>query len=275
MSTTETPVYDTAESPSPVIEELTELLRYRDLVVQLIARNIKTRYKRSILGLVWSLLNPLMMMVVLTLVFAQIFRFSTEHYAVYALSGLVFWNFFAQSTSYAMNELIWGGSLLSRIYVPKTIFAVSALGTGLINLLMAIIPLLFIAVATGVPIRVSFLWLPVPILFGAMFALGVGLILSTLVAYFADIVDVFQILVTAWMYLTPVIYPKEIIPERYIWLLELNPMYHLLQVFRTPIYDGVLPEARSIAIAGTLALTTLLLGWYVFTSNARELPYRV
>ncbi len=275
MTRIDTPIYDTLESQWPVAEELIELIRYRDLVVQLVARNIKTRYKRSVLGLAWSLLNPLMMMIVLTVVFAQIFRFSTQNYAIYALSGLVFWIFFVQSTTYAMNELISSGSLLNRIYVPRTIFAVSALGTGLINLLLAIIPLFFISLAAGAPIRLPWLWLPVPILFVAMFALGVGLILSALVVYFSDVVEMFQILVTAWMYLTPVIYPEEIVPERYMWLMTLNPMYHLLDIFRTPIYDGLLPDANSVAIAGVFALTTLLLGWYVFTSNARELPYRV
>src|SRR5262245_9447396 len=107
------PIYDSAQRRVPVIAEIRELLRYRNLLFQMIARNIKTRYKRSVLGILWTLLNPLMMMMVLTFVFSEVFRFSTRHYATYALAGLVLWNFFGQTTSGAMSELVWGGSLMN------------------------------------------------------------------------------------------------------------------------------------------------------------------
>ena len=128
---------------SPFVEEFRELARYRDLVKHLIARNIKTRYKRSALGILWTMLNPLLMMLVLTFVFSEIFRNSivSKSYSAYALAGLLLWNFFAQTTTGAMSELIWGGGLLKRIYLPRAIFAVSALGTSLVNLLLSLIPL--------------------------------------------------------------------------------------------------------------------------------------
>src|SRR5581483_456518 len=103
------PVYDSAKRRQPFIEEFKELVRYRDFLMQLIVRNIKTRYKRSVLGLLWTMLNPLLMMTVLTFAFSSIFRFTLEHYAAYALAGLLLWNFFAQTTTGAMSELIWGG----------------------------------------------------------------------------------------------------------------------------------------------------------------------
>src|SRR5262249_43081131 len=117
------PVYDSAQQRLAIWEEMKELLRYRDLLFQLIARNIKTRYKRSVLGIFWTLLNPLLMMLVLTFVFSNVFRISTRHYAAYALAGLVLWNFFSQTTSGAMSELVWGGNLMNRIYLPRSIFA--------------------------------------------------------------------------------------------------------------------------------------------------------
>jgi len=274
-STQQKPVYDSAAQRRPWIVELVELYRYRDLLVQLIARNIKTRYKRSVLGIFWTMLNPLFTMIVLSLVFSQVFRFQTKYYATYALAGLIFWNFFAQTTSHAISELLWGSTLLNRIYVPRAIFAATALGTGLVNFLIALVPLLLIMLVTRTPIRLSLLFLPVPVVLIACFAMGVSLLLARLAIYFADVLDMYQILLTLWMYLTPIIYPKNILPARFYWVLNLNPMYHLLEVFRAPIYAGWLAGPKTLAAATLIAFSTLVFGWWFFTRKADELSYRV
>jgi ABC-2 type transport system permease protein len=271
----EKPVYDSAERRSPLLEQFLEVARYRDLLLQLISRNIKTRYKRSALGVLWTMLNPLLMMMVLTFVFSEVFRFQTTHYAAYALAGLSLWNFFAQTTTGAMSELIWGGSLMSRIYLPRAIFAFTALGTGLVNLLLSLAPLFLIMIVTGVPLRPAILILPLPIVLTAMFALGMGLVLSRLAAYFADVMEMYQILLTAWMYLTPVIYPKEIIPEGVRWLFNLNPMYHLLEIFRAPLYVGWFAGPKTMAAAAVASTLTLAFGWWFFSRKADELAYRI
>lgn len=273
--THEIPVYDSARRRLPIIAEVQELIAYRDLLFQMIARNIKTRYKRSVLGILWTLLNPLLMMTVLTFVFSEVFRFRTHHYAAYALSGLVLWNFFAQTTSGAMSELVWGGNLMNRIYMPRAIFAATALGTGLVNLLLSLIPLFVIMVVTGVPMRATILILPLPILLTAMFALGVGLILSTLAVYFADVVEMYQILLMAWMYFTPIIYPKEVVPQKLLLLFNLNPMYHLLEAFRAPLYSTSIAGPKTLAAAAVAAITTLAFGWWFFARKADELAYRI
>lgn len=273
--TRETPVYDSARRRSAFIEEFKDLLRYRDLLTQLIARNIKTRYKRSVLGILWTMLNPLLMMLVLTFVFSEIFRFSTTHYAAYALAGLSLWGFFAQTTTGAMSELIWGGSLLNRIYLPRAIFAASALGTGLINLMLSLAPLFLIMLATGVPFRPVILFLPVSIILTAMFALGVALFLSRVAAYFADVMEMYQVVLTAWMYMTPVIYPEEIIPPHLRWFFILNPMYYLLEAFRAPLHAGRMSEPKTLVVAAVAAILTLVAGWWYFSRKADELAYRI
>ncbi len=271
------PIYDSSRLVSPFFEELRELTRYRDLVKHLIARNIKTRYKRSALGILWTMLNPLLMMIVLTFVFSEIFKTAivSRSYAAYALAGLLLWNFFAQTTTGAMSELIWGGGLLKRIYLPRGIFAVSALGTSLVNLLLSLIPLFIIIVVTGVPIRAVALVLPGPIILTAMFALGVALFLSRIAAYFHDVIEMYQILLTAWMYMTPIIYPKEIIPERYRWLFKINPMYHLMEVFREPLVVGSMAGPKTWTAAVVASLVTLIFGWWFFSRKADELAYRI
>ena len=268
-------VYDSARRRSPFWEEFLELWTYRDLVFQLVARDIKVRYKRSVLGVAWTMLNPLMMMVVLTLVFSHLFRFDVAHYPVYLLSAMVLWNFFAQSTTAAMSQLVWGGALITRIYVPRTVFAFSAVGTGLVNLFLALVPLLAIMVATGVPLTSSLIWVPLAVFLAAMFTLGIGLLLSCFAVSFPDVVDMYQIVLSAWYFLTPVVYPKTILPADYAWWLNLNPMYHLIEAFRAPIYVGSPASPHTLIAAGAAAVCTLLLGWWVFTSRADEIAYQL
>jgi ABC-type polysaccharide/polyol phosphate export permease len=192
------------------------------------------------------------------------------------LSGLVAWNFFSQSTNAAIVHLVWGGGLLRRIYLPRTSFGVSAIGTGLINISLSIVPLIVVMLIVGVPVRWTMLFVPVPVLFLAMFSLGLGLLISTVAIYFSDVAEMYQIVLTAWFYLTPIIYPLEILPDLYQqWILYLNPMYYLISLFRAPIYEGRIPSMPEILISGAISLITLLIGWMVFTSKADEFAYRV
>ncbi len=270
------PVYDSSRQGSAALEELRAIFKYRYLVVQFVRRDILTRYKRSVLGVAWTMLNPLGTMLILTIVFSQAFGGSQEGYAAYVLSGLIAWNFFAQSSNAATLHLVWGGSLLKKIYIPRTSFAVSATGTGLINILFSLIPLLIVMLLTGVPIRWTIILLPIPILFLAMFALGVGLLISTMAIFYADIAEMFQIALTAWMYLSPVIYSPEILPEAYrFWITRLNPMFYLIELFRMPIYYGKVPDLSLVMIAGGISIVTLFVGWIYFTGKSDEFAYRV
>jgi ABC-2 type transport system permease protein len=275
MPSSTSPIYDSANRGWPLIDEVRELLRYRNLLWQLILRNIKTRYKRSVLGIVWTMVHPLMMMIVLTLAFSHVWRITLPNYSVYVLSGLLLWNFFSQTTNSAMSELLWGGNLIHRIYMPRSVFAATALGTSLVNLFLSLPALLIMMLASGMPLRPSLLFVPVAILLASMFTMGVGLILSTMVIYFADVFEMFQILLLSWFYLQPLMYPISIIPEAYHGLFRLNPMYHFLNIFRMPIYEGQLAPLRDIGIAALIAITTLLLGWWIFTRKADQFAYRV
>jgi ABC-type polysaccharide/polyol phosphate export permease len=270
------PIYDSSRQNIPALEEIREIWNYRNLVVQFVRRDLLTRYKRSVLGVGWTMLNPLMTMLILTVVFSKAFGANQPGYAAYVLSGLISWNFFAQSTNAATVHLVWGGNLIRRIYLPRTSFAVSAVGTGLINLVLSLIPLLIVMLITRVPIRWTVIFLPVPILFLSMFALGVGLLISAFAVYYADVAEMYQIVLVAWLYLTPVIYAPDILPEMYRkYIVLLNPMSYMISLFRAPIYDGRIPSAFEIAITGAIALVTLITGWVYFTNRADEFAYRV
>lgn len=274
MNKTETiPVYDSAQRGFPALEELKELLKYRNLVNQMVRRDIVMRYKRSFLGVAWTMLNPLMTTLIMAIVFSRVFGGRTG-YAGYIICGLMAWNFHSQATIGAMTGIIWGGQLLQRIYLPRTIFAVTAIGTGLINLGLSIVPLIIVVMISGLTIKPTIVLLPIPILFLAVFALGVGLILSTIAVHFPDIAEMYGIVLTIWLYLSPVIWTIELIPERFRWVIYLNPMYYLINLFRVPIYDGRIPTLEELSVAGGISLITLLIGWVVFAQKSDEFAYR-
>jgi len=268
------PYYDSVRSQWKAMDELVQVIRYRDLLWQLVRRDVLTRYKRSVLGVVWTMLNPLGMMIVLSVAFSQLFS-ATRAYPAYVLSGIVAWTFFAQTTTSSMIQMVWGSALLNRIYLPRSIFVTSAIGTGLVNLGLSLIPLALVMVATGVPLRATILFLPVSVALLTMFSLGVALLLSTLAVYFPDVAEMYQIGLTAWMYLTPIIYPEEILPQAARpWILGLNPMYHLISMFRLPLYEGSLPSLGEFALAAGVAALALLIGWFAFTEKMDEFAYR-
>jgi homopolymeric O-antigen transport system permease protein len=211
---------------------------------------------------------------ILTFVFSRVFG-GPSSYAVYVLSGLICWTFFAQATNDSMNNLIWGGGLLKRIYVPRTVFAVSSVVTGLVNIALALVPLFLVMLVTGVTPQWSMLILPIPTLFLAMFALGVGLLLSAVAIYFTDVTEMYTIVLTAWFYLSPVIYKPELLPQNFAWIVLLNPMYYMINLFRVPIFDGRIPTPQEFLVTGGIAIVTLLLGWFVFSQKADEFAYRV
>jgi ABC-2 type transport system permease protein len=267
--------YDSQNRKSPAVEELLDAIKYRDLIYQLIRRDIVSRYKRSVLGVVWTMLQPLGMMLVMGIVFSALFS-HVEGYVAYLLSGLIAWTFFAQTTSAAIYQIVWGGALIRRIYIPLSAFTISSIGTGLVNLFLSLTPLLLIMLVVGKPIRWSILFLPIPILFLTAFALGISLILSTMTVYFPDIKEMYQIIVQAWMYLTPIMYPADILPEQYrFWMLHLNPMYYMIQMFRAPIYEGRLPSADIFIPGALIALVTLVIGWVYFANRADDFAYSI
>jgi ABC-type polysaccharide/polyol phosphate export permease len=214
-------------------------------------------------------------MIVLTIVFSQVFRFTLENYPIYVLCGLVVWNFFSNTTTGAMSDMLWSGNLLSRIYMPKSVFAVSAVGTGLVNLLLSLIPVFVIALVIGVKITPAIMVMPLAIIILALFSLGLGLFLSTAAVFFGDMEPVYNVVLTIWFYSTPIIYPLEVIPEQFQWLIRLNPLYYLLTIFRDPLYKGTVPELSFWLISGVLALVMLIIGAYVFTSRSNEYAYRI
>ncbi len=267
--------YDSGNRPPPVIDEFIQLVHYRDLIFLMVGNIIKNRYKRSVLGVFWMLLNPLLQTIVLTIAFGTMFKSSLPNYAVYLLCGLLAWNFITQTTQYAMSTMAYGGGLLKRVYIPRATYIIAAVGNGLINFLISIVSLIIIAVFLAHPVTLAWLFLPVSILILTIFALGFALLLSTASVFFTDTVDIYQVLVQAFFFLTPIMYPPSILPTELSHLLVFNPFLILIDIFRIPIYANQLPSIDLIISSISLALITLAAGWITFTKKADQIAYRL
>jgi ABC-2 type transport system permease protein len=258
---------------------MTDLLRYRDLVLALVARDLKVRYRRSMIGFVWTMLQPLLTMLVLRTVFSTLFQAkSTEvpyNYAVFVLAGLLFWNFFSQSIVSSMNSLRGNAGLLQKLPVPTVVFPLATVLSGLVNLVLALVPLFLILLVTGHPLRPSLFFLPVSILLVALFTLGAGLLLAPLSVFFSDVVELVGMLLTLLMYLTPIIYPKDIVPADWRWVVRYNPIRSILEVFRDPIYQGEIPPLSHLGVAVGVAVLALVIGGVVFTRTSDRIPFYV
>lgn len=258
-----------------MFHSIAEVFKYRSLLRDLVARDLKVRYKRSALGVLWTMLNPLLLMVIMTFVFSNVFRFAIENFAIYFLSAFVLWNFFAQATSWSTACLLGYAPLIRKIYVPKSIFVIATVLAGATNLLISLVPLAGIMLVLGHPFHATLAFLPIPIVLTTMFTLGLSLALAPLCVIFVDFAQIYQAALTGWLYMTPVIYPLNALPERFRWLVLMNPMTHFVEAFRTPIYQGAIPYAN-VMITGTVAaVVTLVAGWIIFDHYSDRVAYYV
>jgi ABC-type polysaccharide/polyol phosphate export permease len=251
------------------------LLDYRDLVWTLVARDLKVRYRRSAIGFLWTMLQPLLTMLVLHLVFANLFRFQVDNYSVYALSGILFWNFFSQSVVASMNSLRGNASLLGKMPVPKAVFPLATVLAGVVNLLLALVPLVAIILATGHSVGPAILFLPISITLAALFTLGAGLLLSPLSVFFHDVVELIGVTMTLLMYLTPVFYPMSIVPDNLRWVVRFNPLRSVLEVFRDPIYHGKVPPLSHLSVVVVVVVASLWIGAAFFRRSSDRIPLYV
>lgn len=244
--------------------------KFRPLLNELIARDIKIKYRRSVLGVLWTLLNPLCMMIVLSVVFSNLFKFDIENFPVYLLSGQLIFNFYSESTTNSMSAILSNGPLIKKIYVPKYLFVLSRVFSSTINLLASFTAMVCVMLAMRVELHYTVLLAPIPLMFIVLFSLGVGLILSAITVKFRDIMHLYSVFVTALMYLTPVIYPMSILPDWLSPIVMLNPITNILQMFRSVMLYNSLPTLGSLVTASVESVVMLALGLYVFYKNQDE-----
>ena len=252
---------------NPLVAICTLNTRYAFLIKQLVSRDFKTKYKRSVLGMAWSFLNPLLTMSVQYIVFSTLFKSDIPNYPVYLLSGIVFFNFFSEAVSMGMTSITGNASLIKKVYMPKYIYPVSRILSSLVNFALAILPLFLVMIFTGTAFRPSLLLLVFDILCLLGFVTGMGLLLTTAMTFFQDTQFLWGVISLMWMYLTPVFYPESIIPAKFLTLYHMNPMYQYITFARICIIDGISPEPMAYLWCIVSSLVVFALGVVTFKKN--------
>lgn len=242
-------------------------LKFKPLLGELVARDIKIKYRRSVLGVLWTLLNPLCMMIILSVVFSNLFKFDIENFPLYILSGQVIFNFYSDATSGAMSAIIGSAALIKKVYVPKYLFVLSRVFSSTINLMASFTAMLIVMVATRTELHWTAFLFPIPLILLVLFSLGIGLILSAVTVKFRDIIHLYGIFVTGLLYLTPVIYPMSILPDWLYKVVMLNPLTNILMMFRDVMLNNSMFSLSSFLIALVEACLSLGIGLYVFYKN--------
>lgn len=245
-----------------------DFFRYKDLLKHLVMRDIRLKYRRSILGYLWSVLDPLLTMVVMTIVFSAMFSRNIENFPVYLFCGQLLFNFTRTSTSQAMNSINANGAMMKKAYVPKYIFTFSKVISTLIDLLFNMVALVIVMLATGAGFGICSLLFPAVLLQMLVFNLGLGLFLAQANVFFKDVQYIYNAVMMAWMYLTPIFYPMEALPQAVRFAItHFNPMYCYVKQFRDILYSGVLPQGEYVLGGCVAALAMLAFGTGVFLKN--------
>lgn len=242
------------------------LLKYKPLLRELVVRDLKVKYRRSILGYLWSLLNPLMMMAVMTVVFSFMFRSNIENFPLYLICGNTLWVFFNESTNMAMHSVLENGALIKKVYIPKFIFPISRVLSSFVTMSFSLVAILIVMLVTRTPFQLPLLLFPIPLVLLLVFCVGIGMVLSSLAVYFRDIMHLYGVVTMAWMYATPIFYPLDpaVLPQSIINLIKLNPMYHYINFFRQIAVYGNVPGINTWLACAASALVSLVIGMLIF-----------
>lgn len=249
---------------SYIVNAIVAVQKYRFLIRQLVSRDFKTKYKRSVLGVLWSFLNPLLMMSVQYFVFSTIFKTDIPNYPVYLLIGIISFNFFSEACGMALSSILGNASLITKVYVPKYIYPLTRVISSVINLLISLLPLILMMIFTGVQFKKSAILAFFFLICLIVFSLGLGLLLSAAMVFFRDTQFLWGVCSMLWMYATPIFYPETILPQNFHFVLDINPLYYFLKYMRMCILDGISPEPILYLQSMMMALAMLLVGALVF-----------
>jgi len=259
---------DVARRPSRVVE----VWRFRQLVALLVVRELKVRYKRSALGLLWTMLNPLLLMVVYAVVFTTILPAAQPNFALFLLAGLLPWLFFSTALMQGLMSVLVNQELVRKIRLPQAVFPLSVVGSNLVNFTLSLVPLFAMMAALRQPFTPALLFLPAAALVLTLFCAGVTLLFATFTVFFRDVRHLTEVLLQMLLYLSPVLYDLKQLGEHKQWWfqlfrleLRLNPLSYLIPLVRDPVYYGRLPSLATAGVALLWAVGALVVGFVVFT----------
>lgn len=244
---------------------------YKEMIVSLVKRDLKSRYKESVLGFFWMLLNPLLQLCVYTIVFSIILRMGIEKYYLFLFVALVPWTFFSTCLSSGTTVIISQQDMIKKIYFPREILPFSFVIAQFVNMLLSFVVVFAIVIISGVPFNLeAILFLPLIMLIEFVLALGCTMIVCAFTVYFRDMEHIVSVMTMAWMYLTPVVYPVDMVPEKFVRLFYLNPMTSLTIAYRDILYYGQKPQLETLLLAIAMGVTFLIIGFWSFNKMQRR-----
>ena len=252
---------------SLLLNVMVAVKKYRFLIHQLVSRDFKTKYKRSVVGVLWSFLNPLLTMIIQYIVFSTIFKANISNYPVYLLTGIVMFNYFSEACGMTLTSILSNASLITKVYVPKYIYPLSRVLSSAVNLLISLIPLMCVVVFTGVTVTPAYLLIIFPLCCLIVFCMGLGMLLASSMVFFRDTQFLWGVLSMIWMYATPIFYPESILPQQFSFVLKINPLYYFIKFARTCILNGVSPEPMMYVQCALFALGMLAIGAVMFKKS--------
>ncbi len=263
------------EKPVVVIESsrrslnLPEFWKYRDLLYVLTVRDIKVRYKQTVLGILWAILQPLSMMIIFTLFFGKLASVPSDGipYPIFAYSGLLPWIFFSNSLNSSGNSLVVNSSLITKVYFPRMIIPIAAVGAGLIDLIIALGLLFLLMIYYGIGLSVNILMLPVLIFLTALLTAGIGIWTSAINVKYRDVRYALPFFTQLWMFATPIIYPSSLIPEKWRWLLAINPLTGIIEGYRSATFGNPFDLT---ALFTSVVITSIVLIYSAYTFRQIE-----
>ncbi len=242
-----------------------ELIEYRQMIYSMVRKEIRGRYKGSVLGFMWTFLNPLLQLVVYTLVFSVIMRAEIEKYYLFLFVALVPWMFFSGAVTSGAESVVESADLIKKIYFPREVLTIAKVTSAFVNMILTFVAVFFVLIVTGYGINpAALLFMPIVMAVEYIFCLGIAMIVSSLTVYFRDLLYILNIVVMAWQYLTPVMYPESWVPEQLMFLWRLNPMTPVINAYRDILYYKKTPELANLALACTIGVVFILVGYLIF-----------
>ncbi len=244
---------------------LRELYDYREMIFSLVRKDLRGRYKGSVLGFLWTFINPLLQLVVYTVVFSFILKTNIDRYYLYLFVALIPWIFFSSSVTGGSSSIVAQKDLIKKIYFPREVIPISYVTSCFVNMLLCFIVIFFVIIVSGSGINpVAILTLPVIMIVEYVLALGMAMLASAITVYFRDLEHILGIFMMAWMYMTPIMYDKQIVPKRLMPIFNLNPMTHVIECYRNVLYYKTMPDLNSLLSSCILGIFFLALGSIVF-----------
>jgi ABC-type polysaccharide/polyol phosphate export permease len=272
-------IFDSAEKRGMkefLSRNVRELTKYRYALYNLISTNLRARYRRSTIGFLWTLLNPLFTMIIIAVVFSTLFKLPFADFGVYLFSGLLTWTLISNSIVSGSMSIINAEGYLKKVYVPKLLFPLATVGVETANFLFSLISLFVLALFLGAKASWGLLFLPFALMMTSLFIFGIIAIVSIVTVYFRDLAHILTIVFLGLFYLTPIMYKKELITNGTLMAaIKMNPFYYYIELFHQIIYEAKIPDVSLWLICGAMMIVSLIVGMFVFSLREKDIVYRL